>query len=147
MRAWINITNRCPPICLFPHHQLLVHSHHSYLFKEDRYSSTSEEETEADAEVTLINGRNQLNRMFVHNSTTEKPTSTLTTMDNTTQGDPNQVSLSTPPSNMFMSTPTETKFLGTNNFSFQMVATGIYIRSIIKFSTQVTWRMATTHIS
>ena len=40
------------------------------LFKEDRYSSTSEEETEANAEVTLINGRNQPNRMFVHNSTT-----------------------------------------------------------------------------
>ena len=85
------------------------------LFKEDRYSSTSEEETEADAEVTLINGRNQLNRMFVHNSTTEKPTSTPTTMDYTTQGDPNQVSSSTP-HNMFMSTATETKFLGTNNF-------------------------------
>ena len=85
------------------------------LFKEDRYSSTSEEETEADAEVTLINGRNQPNRMFTHNSTTEKPTSTLTTKDYTTQGDPNQVSPSTPP-NMFMSTATETKFLGTNNF-------------------------------
>ena len=35
------------------------------LFKEDRYSSTSEEETEVDAEVTLINGRNQLNRCKV----------------------------------------------------------------------------------
>ena len=34
------------------------------LFKEDRYSSTSEEETEADAGVTLINGRNQPNRTF-----------------------------------------------------------------------------------
>ena len=85
------------------------------LFKEDRYSSTSEEETEADAEVTLINGRNQLNRTFTHNSTTEKPTSTLTTMDYTTQGDPNQVSPSTP-HNIFMSTATETEFLGTNNF-------------------------------
>ena len=85
------------------------------LFKEDRYSSTSEEETEVDAEVTLINGRNQPNGMFVHNSTTEKPMSTPTTMDYTTQGDPNQVSPSTPP-NMFMSTATETKFLGTNNF-------------------------------
>ena len=85
------------------------------LFKEDRYSSTSEEETEADAEVTLINGRNQLNRTFAHNSTTEKPMSTLTTMDYTTQGDPNQVSPSTP-HNMFMSTVTETNFLGTNNF-------------------------------
>ena len=67
------------------------------LFKEDRYSSTSEEETEVDAEVTLINGRNQLNRTFVHNSTTGKPTSTPTTTDYTTQGDPNQVSPSTPP--------------------------------------------------
>ena len=85
------------------------------LFKEDRYSSTSEEETEGDAEVTLINGRNQLNRTFTHNSTTEKPTSTPTTMDYTTQGDPNQVSPSTP-HNMFMSTATETEFLGTNNF-------------------------------
>ena len=65
------------------------------LFKEDRYSSTSEEETEVDAEVTLINGRNKPNRMFAHNSTTERPTSTLTTMDYTTQGDPNQVSPST----------------------------------------------------
>ena len=85
------------------------------LFKEDRYSLTSEEETEADAEVTLINGRNQPNRMFVHNSTTEKPMSTLTTMDYTTQGDPNQVSSSSPP-NIFMSTATEIEFPGTNNF-------------------------------
>ena len=85
------------------------------LFKEDRYSSTSEEETEVDAEVTLINGRNQPNRTFVHNSTTEKPMSTLTTTDYTTQGDPNQVSPSTPP-NMFMSTATEIEFPGTNNF-------------------------------
>ena len=80
------------------------------LFKEDRYSSTSEEETEADAEVTLINGRNQLNRTFVHNSTTSTPTTT----DDTTQGDTNQVSPSTP--NLFMSTATEIKFLGTYNF-------------------------------
>ena len=85
------------------------------LFKEDRYSSTSEKETEVDAEVTLINGRNQLNRTFAHNSTTEKPMSTPTSTDYTTQGDPNQVSPSTPP-NMFMSTATETEFLSTNNF-------------------------------
>ena len=58
------------------------------LFKEDRYSSTSE--------VTLINGRNQPNRMFAHNSTTDRPTSTPMTMDYTTQGDPNQVSPSIP---------------------------------------------------
>ena len=85
------------------------------LFKEDRYTSTLEEETEVDAEVTLINGRNLLNRTFAHNSTTEKPTSTPTTTDYTTQGDPNHVSPSTP-HNMFMSTATETEFLGTNNF-------------------------------
>ena len=85
------------------------------LFKEDRYSSTSEEETEAHAEVTLINGRNQPNRTLAHNSTTEKPMSTPTTTDYTTQGDPNQVSPSTP-HNMFMSTATETEFRGTNNF-------------------------------
>ena len=84
------------------------------LFKEDRYSSTSEEETEADAEVTLMNGRNQPNRTFMHNSTTEKLMSTPTTTDYTTQGDPNQVSPSIP--KLFMSTATEIKFLGTNNF-------------------------------
>ena len=85
------------------------------LFKEDRYSSTPEEETEADAEVTLINSRNRPNRTFAHNSTTEKPMSTPTTMDYTTQGDPNQVLLSTP-HNIFMSTATETKFRSTINF-------------------------------
>ena len=40
------------------------------LFKEDEYSSTSEEEREADAEITFIHGRNQPNRMFTHNPTT-----------------------------------------------------------------------------
>ena len=84
------------------------------LFKEDRYSSTSEEEKEADAEMTFINGRNHPNRTFMHNSTTERPTSTPTTTDYTTKGDPNQVSPSTP--NLFMSTVTEIEFLGTNNF-------------------------------
>ena len=84
------------------------------LFKEDRYSSTSEEETEADTEVTFINSRNQPNRTFTHNPTTERPTSTLTTTDYTTQGDPNEVSPSTP--NLFRSTATDIEFLGTNNF-------------------------------
>ena len=116
------------------------------LFKEDRYSSTSEEETETDAEVTLINGRNQPNRMFVHNSTTEKPMSTLTTTDYTTQGDPNLVPPSTP---LLCSCQLlqKSNFLALTIFSFQMVATGIYIRSIIKFSMQVIWRMAIMHIS
>ena len=83
------------------------------LFKEDKYSSTSEEETEADAEITFINGRNQPNRTFAHNPTTERPMSTPTTADYTTQGDPD-TSPST--SNLFRSIATDVKFLGTNNF-------------------------------
>ena len=84
------------------------------LFTEDRCSSTSGEELEVDAEVTLINRRNKPNTTFMHNSTTGRPTSTLTTMAYTTQGDPNQVAPSTPL--MFMSTTTKNQFLGTNNF-------------------------------
>ena len=64
--------------------------------------------------MTFINSRNQNNRTFVHDSTSERPTSTLTTTDYTTQGDPNQVSPSTP--NLFMSTTTDNEFLFTNNF-------------------------------
>ena len=115
------------------------------LFTKDRCSSTSEEELEVDAEVTLINRKNKPNRTFTHNSTTGRPTSTLKPMDYTTQGDPNQVAPSTPL--MFMSTTTKTNFLALIIFSFQMVVTGVYMISVIKFSTQVTWRMATTHIS
>ena len=55
------------------------------LFKEDKYSSTSEEESEADAEVTFIHGRS--NGTFVNNQA-ERPTSTPMTSDYTTQGDP-----------------------------------------------------------
>ena len=83
------------------------------LFKEDKYSSTSEEETEANAEVTFIHSRNQPNRTFAHNPATERPTSTPMTADYTTQGDPD-ASLST--SNLFRSTATDVKYLGTNNF-------------------------------
>ena len=115
------------------------------LFTEDRCSSTPEEELEVDTEVTLINRRNKPNRTFTHNPTTGRSMSTPTTMDYTTQGDPNQVAPSTPL--MFMSTTTKNQFLGTNNFSFQMVATGVYMISVIKFSMQVTWRMATTPVS
>ena len=83
------------------------------LFKEDKYSSTSEEETEADAEITFIHGRNQPNRMFAHNPATERPMSTPMTADYTTQGDPD-ASPST--SNLFRSTATDDEFLGTNIF-------------------------------
>ena len=83
------------------------------LFKEDKYSSTLEEETEVDAEVTFIHDRNQPNRTFAHNPATERPTSTPMTADYTTQGDPD-ASPST--SNLFRSTATDDEFLGTNNF-------------------------------
>ena len=82
------------------------------LFKEDKYSLTSEEESEADAEVTFIHGRNQPKGTFANNQT-ERPTSTPRTSDYTTQGDPD-ASPST--SNLFRSTATDDKFLGTNNF-------------------------------
>ena len=82
------------------------------LFKENKYSSTSKEESEADAEVTFIHGRNQHNGMFANNQT-ERPMSTPTTADYTTQDDPD-ASPST--SNLFRSTATDDKFLGTNNF-------------------------------
>ena len=83
------------------------------LFKEDKHSSTSEEETKADTEITFIHGRNQPNRMFAHNPTTERPMSTPTTVDYTTQGDPD-TSPST--SHLFRSTATDVEFLGMNNF-------------------------------
>ena len=82
------------------------------LFKEDKYSLTSEEESEVDAEVTFIHGRSQPNGTFANNQT-ERPTSTPTTADYTTQGNPD-TSPST--SNLFRSTATDDKFLGTNNF-------------------------------
>ena len=62
------------------------------LFTEDRYSSNSDDDLEVcDAEITLINRWNRPNETFMHHSAKERPTSTLTTMDYTTQGDPNQV--------------------------------------------------------
>ena len=82
------------------------------LFKEDKYSSTMEEDSEADAEVTFIHSRNQPNGMFLNNQV-KRPTSTPTTADYTTQGDPDA---SPSNSNLFRSTATDDKFLGTNNF-------------------------------
>ena len=72
------------------------------LFKEDRYSSTLEEESEAD-EATFIHGKS--NSMFL-NHQAERPTSTPMTSDYTTQGDPDAS-----PSNDIGD-----EFLGTNNF-------------------------------
>ena len=78
------------------------------LFKEEKYSSTSEEESEADAEITFIHGRS--NGTFV-NHQADRPTSTPTTSDYTTQGDPDAS-----PSNLFRSNVISDEFLGTNNF-------------------------------
>ena len=78
------------------------------LFKENKYSSTSEEESEVDAEVTFIHARS--NGMFA-NHQAKRPTSTPTTSDYTTQGDPDAS-----PSNLFRSNVISDKFLGTNNF-------------------------------
>ena len=66
----------------------------SPLFKEDKYSSTSEEESEVN-EVTFIHGRS--NGTF-SNHQAERPTSTPMTSDYTTQGDPDTSS-----SNLFRS--------------------------------------------
>ena len=83
------------------------------LFKEDKYSSTSEEETEADAEITFLHGRNQPNGMFTNNPMTERPTSTPMMADYTTQGDPD-ASPST--SNFFRLTATDVDFSGHEKF-------------------------------
>ena len=77
------------------------------LFKEDKYSSTSEEESEAD-EVTFIHGKS--NGTF-SNHQAERPTSTPMTSDYTTQGDPDAS-----PSKLFRSNNISDEFLGTNNF-------------------------------
>ena len=65
-----------------------------------------------DAEVTFIHGRSHHSGTFANNQT-KRPTSTPTTCDYTTQSDP-EASPST--SNLFRSTVTNDKFLGTNNF-------------------------------
>ena len=77
------------------------------LFKEDKYSSTSEEESEED-KVTFIHRKS--NGTF-SNHQAKRPTSTPTTSDYTTQGDPDAS-----PSNLFRSNDISDKFLGTNNF-------------------------------
>ena len=104
------------------------------LFTEDRYSSNSNDDLEVcNAEITLINRQNRPNQTFMHHSTRGRPTSTLTTMDYTIQGDPNQVA---PPTyiNTAQSTA-QNQFFCTNNFLFQMVATDTFLRSGIRSST------------
>ena len=79
------------------------------LFKEDKYSSTLEEESEVDAEITFIHGRS--NGTFA-NHQADRPTSTPTTSDYTTQGDPDAS-----PSNLFRSNVISDEFLGTTDGS------------------------------
>ena len=65
------------------------------------------------AEITLINRQNKLNKTSVTHSTGGRPTSTPSTMDYTTQGDPNQV----PPLYINMAQTTKQhQFFRTNNF-------------------------------
>ena len=94
------------------------------LFKEDKYSSTSEEESEVDAEVTFIHNRSCPSGTFADNQT-KRPTSKPTTSDYTTQGDPDASPWT---SNLFRSTSTDNKFLGTNHFFVQTAATDAYTR-------------------
>ena len=85
------------------------------LLTEDRYRSSSDDDLEVcDAEIMLINRQNRPNQTFTNHSTGERPTSTPTTMDYTTQGDPNQVA---PPTyiNTVQAT-VQNQFLCTNNF-------------------------------
>ena len=74
------------------------------LFQEDGYSSTSEEESE----VTFIHGRS--NGTFL-NQHAERPTSTPTPSNYTTQGDPDAS-----PSSSFKPNDINDEFLCTNNF-------------------------------
>ena len=75
------------------------------LFKENKYSLTLEEESEAD-EVTFTHGKS--NGTFL-NHQAKRPTSTPMTSDYTTQGDPDAS-----PSNLFRSNDISDEFLGTD---------------------------------
>ena len=84
------------------------------LFTEDRCSSISDDNVEVcDAEVMLINRGNRPNKTFTTYSTGGRPTSMPSTMDYTTQGDPNQV-----PPPVYINTAqatTQNQFFHTNN--------------------------------
>ena len=85
------------------------------LFTEDRCSSSSDDDVQVcDAEVSLINRQNKPNQTFTNHPTGGRPTSTPSTMDYTTQGDPNQVT-SPVYTNMAEATA-QNQFFHTNNF-------------------------------
>ena len=81
------------------------------LFKEDKYSSTSEEESEVEAKVTFLHDRSHTSGTFANNQT-GNPMSTPVTSDYMTQGDPD---VSPSASNKFWSAP-HNEFLNTNYF-------------------------------
>ena len=81
------------------------------LFKEDKYSSTSEEESEVEAEVTFLHNRSHTSGTFANNQTGNSM-STPATSDYMTQGDPDA---SPAASNEFWSAQ-HNEFLNTNNF-------------------------------
>ena len=104
------------------------------LFTEDRYSSSSEDDLAmCDAQITQINRPNEPPWAFAHNSTTERSTSTPTTMDYTTQGDPNQVAL--PTYNSTAQATVQNQFFHTNNFFIPDIAADAFMRSRIRSST------------
>ena len=74
------------------------------LFQEDGYSSTSDKESE----VTFTHSKSNGTFLDQH---AERPTSTPTPSDYTTQGDPDAS-----PSSLFKSNDMNDEFLGTNNF-------------------------------
>ena len=86
------------------------------LFTEDRYSYSSEDDLAVcDAEITQISRQNEPSPASTPNLMTGRPTSTPTTTDYTTQGDPNQIAPSTPIDTLVQDR-TQSQFLGTNNF-------------------------------
>ena len=89
------------------------------LFKEDKYNSTSEEESEVEAEVTFLHDRSRISSTFTNNQTVNS-TPTPVTSDYTTQGDPDASPVT---SNEFWSAQhaelmntQQTEFLSTNNY-------------------------------
>ena len=81
------------------------------LFKEDKYSSTSEEESEVEAEVTFLHDRSCISGTFTNNQTVNSMP-TLAASDYTTQGDADASPVT---SNEFWSAQ-HNEFLSTNNF-------------------------------
>ena len=112
------------------------------LFMEDKYSSTSEEESEVEAEVTFLHDKSCISGTFTNNQSVNS-TPTLVTSDYMTQGDPDA---SPAASNEFRSAH-HNEFLNTNNFFVPASSTDGSTRYPIKFFRQAIWKMETMHTS